>query len=172
MNSKKLFITLVLVGLAAFDGAFGRSRGPKIEFQASLRNRLTEVLRKTDELRESLVERKDALVITRLRNLSVAIGQALETQDPDAQNKKHLDLILKDAKLAVDRVPRMQGEERRQTLQQAFQQLVLVGQTYVVDKEIKFYFCRKDRSVWFQREGKPRNPINPESFADCAQQVQ
>lgn len=160
-------LLLFCVGVAE-----ARGRSPKIDFQPALRGSLTQVLYRTDELRQALVERKDALVITRLQSLSLALGEALRTPDPDAQNKKHLDLILQDAKKAVDRIPRLQGEERRENLQQAFRQLVLVGQTYVVDKQLKFYFCRRDRSVWFQREGKPINPISPDSLGNCAQQVQ
>ncbi len=152
--------------------ASARARSPKIEFQPALRTSLTKALYMTDELRAALVDRKDALVITHLQNLSQALTVAIRTTDPDTQNKKHLDLILSDAKKAVDQTPRLRGEERKQALQQAFRQMVLVGQTYVVDKQMKFYFCRRDRSVWFQREGKPKNPINPESMADCAQQVQ
>jgi hypothetical protein len=149
-----------------------RSNAPKIEFKSTLKTSLANVLYKTDDLRSALVDRKDALVVTCLRNLSLALSEALRTPDPDAQNKKHLDLILADAKAAVDRVPRLQGDERKQALQQAFKQLFLMGQTYAIDSKVKFYFCKKDRSVWFQREGRPKNPINPESMADCAQQVQ
>lgn len=148
-----------------------RVKAPKIELSTSVVARLDHVMGKADDLRQALVDQKEPLVITKARELGLVLSDAIKTQDPDAQNKKHLDLILKDARSAVEQALTTTGEERKSTFQQVFRQLVLVGQTYKITENVKFYFCRRDRSVWVQKTGKPRNPINP-SDKDCGVQVQ
>lgn len=163
-------LLLLLVFISA--PTLARVRAPKIELSASVVSKLDHVMGKADDLRRAMVEQRDPLVITKARELTLVLGEAIRVYDPDSQNKKHLDLILKDARKALETALTAKGEERKATFQHAFRQIVLIGQTYKINEKVKFYFCRNDRSVWVQKDGKPQNPISPESYRNCGVQVQ
>lgn len=110
--------------------------------------------------------------MTRLQDLVQALSQALRTADPDRQNKQHLDRILSEAQKSLEQFTATRGESKKQSLQNAFKQLVLIGQTYKTGEDFKFFFCNRDRSVWLQKGSKPKNPINPDNFLNCGTRVE
>jgi hypothetical protein len=63
------------------------------------------------------------------------------------------------------------GEERVRFLQNAYRQIVMLYQSYDIEKKYSVYFCKLDRSVWIQEaKSKPKNPFDPDSY--CGKKVQ
>jgi hypothetical protein len=164
-----IFCTLVLTCCIS---AFARTRAPKIELSAPLANKLEDILGRADELRKALVQKQETLTTTRILELNRALVEAMRMHDPDKRNKEHLDRILNEAQKELEQVKTLRGESRKASLQNAFKQIVLIGQNYKLTGDYKFYFCGKDRSIWPQKESKPQNPINPETFLNCGIRVE
>ena len=162
-----IFFGVVTV-VSAEAGA--KPRPEKIQMDSPVITRLDAVMSKANELRGALIQKKDPMVIMKIRELNLALRDALEFHS--AQEKQHLDRILNEARTSLERVHSTQGEDRRQQLQETFKQIVLIGQTYKLNDSYRFFFCQKDRSVWMQKEGRPQNPINPDTLLNCATQVQ
>ncbi len=149
-----------------------RARAPKIELSSPIIAKLEMILIKADELRQALVIKQDQIATARMHDLVRALSETRHTADPDRQNKQHLDRILGEAQKSLEEFAASKGEGRRVSLQNAFKQLVLIGQTYKTKGNFKFFFCNRDRSVWIQQESKPKNPINPENFLNCGTRVE
>lgn len=162
-----IFFSILLATIA-----FGRQKAPKIEVGEPLVSKLSVVFARADDLRGALVQRQEPMAIAKLKELEISLNEALRTPDSNRQVKEHLDRILSEAMSNVKRVPSLRGEERRAILQNAFKQIVLIGQTYKVTNEYKFFFCGRDRSVWLQKDGKPKNPISPEHHLNCGTRVE
>lgn len=152
--------------------AFAKSRAPKIELSPPVVTKLESILVKADELRQALVGKQDTLATARTRDLVRTLVEAIRTSDPDKLNKQHLDRILNDTQKNLEQFSVARGDDRKSNLQNAFKQIVLIGQTYKVKDEYKFFFCNRDRSVWLQKESKPQNPVNPESYLNCGTRVE
>ena len=65
-------------------------------------------------------------------------------------------------------------EEKREkkVVQKLFNSFLELAQVYDLTKDMKakVFYCRKDKSLWFQTNKKGENPINP-SYKNCATQV-
>lgn len=158
--------------MIGFTSLEARSRNPKIELGNQVTHKLDQVLLTANDLRKAIVEKQDALVITKIRELSQILAEAHDTPDVNSENKAHLNRILKEAKSSLERFQTRSGNEKREHLQETFRQIVLIGQTYKVSQQFKYFFCKSDRSVWLQKESKPLNPINPDKYLNCGMQVQ
>ena len=52
----------------------------------------------------------------------------------------------------------------------AFRQIVMLYQSYQIEAPFKVFFCKKDRSVWIQKDKKPQNPFEQNSV--CGRLIQ
>ena len=83
----------------------------------------------------------------------------------------HLVKILSAALEKLEVSQNYSGQKRRDSLLEAFKDLVQIAQVYKLEK-YNIFFCNKDKALWLQKSSMPKNPINPKKFGKCGRLVQ
>lgn len=86
------------------------------------------------------------------------------------EQRHHLIVMLDAIRDHLNRARNSLGMERKESLQEAFRQIVQVAQVYDLD-DYNIFFCRSDRSIWVQSGTKAQNPIDPERYGSCGMRV-
>ena len=84
---------------------------------------------------------------------------------------KLLQSIEEQLNIINDRSPLKKSQEKK-AIKKLFNSFFELAQVYDLTKDIKtkVFYCKKDKSLWFQTNGKAQNPINP-SYKNCATQI-
>ena len=64
------------------------------------------------------------------------------------------------------------SERKKKNIKKLFNSFFELAQVYHLKDDIKnkIFYCAKDRSLWFQAEGKARNPVSPD-HRNCGQRI-
>lgn len=162
--------TLLSLSLFISEGALARRPIQKIKVQGELKVELNALLKATVELQEASFKGIDTGLSRATKNLLVHLNSTAKKAHLAKEQKPHLLKILQAASTNLEKSRRAVGKDRHTFFQKTFSQLVIIAQMYQLDN-YKIFFCPKDRSVWFQRNSKPQNPVNPETYGDCGKPV-
>ena len=164
------FIFLLAFLLAPLEGAWARRPVQKIKIQGELKIELNALLKATVDLQEASFKGIDTNLNKATKNLLSHLNATAKKAHLAKEQKPHLLKILQAASTNLEKSRRAVGSDRHTFFQKTFSQLVIIAQMYQLDP-YKIFFCPKDKSVWFQRNSKPQNPVNPETFGDCGKPV-
>ena len=133
---------------------------------------LSKTLRAYEGLHEAMYQQQEEQVEIRIRDVIREIERTrtfLTFARP--YERGHLRLILDAAHGRLERAQSAFGDERRQKLEQALNDIVNVVRIYRVDRGYGIYFCARDKKSWVQRGAHVRNPFESGSLRDCGFRV-
>ncbi len=165
----KSFIILMCVIFIAPEASQARRR--KIIVKGALKVELNNLLRSSSELHTGLYKQDEPLIATQLQKvLSNLKKTSLRTFMAEGQ-RPHIDKMLEASQINIETAQMQSGDKRRESLKQAFRQLVQIAKIYKLDR-YRVFFCPKDKSVWIQKSRKPQNPIHPVKYGKCGRLVE
>jgi hypothetical protein len=143
----------------------------RISLNPVVSEELSKLLDSTKELHQYLFEKKEPQVKSQLNQLTTRVQKAMTVAKVEDQKGAHLNKILTAINKELNLAQSVSGEERVRFLQNAYRQIVMLYQSYDIEKKYSVYFCKLDRSVWIQEaKSKPKNPFDPDS--NCGKKVQ
>lgn len=143
--------------------------GPGVEagelvLNSQLTREINGVLKASDVLHRSLIQQNEEQVELNLRDLIQQLNRARELSFlAKPHERAHLIRILDAAKEHFEITQTSFGSERRDRLEDGFNQLVNLVRIYRVDRSYAIYFCPKDKSTWVQTSAKAQNPFRTEA---------
>jgi hypothetical protein len=156
---RRIFITLIL----SFASVFAAQAG-ELRLIDPLTKELNQVLKAGEELHKSLVSQSEEQADIGIRDLLQEINQAKAVAGlAKPHERAHLIRILDGAKEQFELTQSSYGEERKQRLENGFNQLVNLVRIYKVDRVYGIFFCPKDKTTWVQKGLKAQNPFRQES---------
>jgi hypothetical protein len=161
---------LLLSFLLLLNGAASARTFPKIELAGPLKFELNSVLLTTTKLHDACFEAKDREVDSAIAEVIKSIDVVKRRVQSSPKEYEYLSRVLDSARSQLESSRGKAGEDRRTSLQEAFRELVQISQMFKLDA-YKVFFCPSDKSVWFQKESRPKNPIHPDKYANCGKLV-
>ncbi len=166
---KKVFTTILII-LCCCSVWAGKVVLTKIPLQPELTTALNQVLEAASNLQEAFYKQNDQEIETNLNRLLATLRQAKLKARAEKISGIHVGRILETASFHFTYTLRSTGDERKQKLKLAFEQVVLIAQTYKLDT-YRIFFCGKNDGVWLQKSSKPQNPFSPQTYGDCGKLV-
>jgi hypothetical protein len=134
--------------------------GGELALTPKIMNGLNQVLRASDFLHKSLVSKDEEQIELGLRDILVELDRTRVTSiQAKPHERRHLVRIINTAHEQFEQTRTTFGEERRQRLEEAYNQLVNIVRIYRVDRTYGIFFCAKDRTTWIQTGNRPQNPF-------------
>lgn len=162
----RMIVVCVLFASLAAIGSKNR-----ISLNPVVSEELSKLLDSTKELHQYLFEKKEPQVKSQLNQITSRVQKAMTVAKVEDQKGTHLNKILSTISKELNLAQSVSGEDRVRFLQNAYRQLVMLYQSYDIEKKYSVYFCKSDRSVWIQEaKSKPKNPFDPDS--NCGKKVQ
>jgi hypothetical protein len=155
--------------LLVFGVVSAQSSKKRIGLTDLVEKDLISVLEASETLRASMYAKQEALVISNIEQVRAQIRHAKQNLKSEGRNAQHLDRILTTIDQDLSRARSTQREQKVKYIQEAFRQIVMLYQSYNISASFKVFFCKKDRSVWIQKDRKPQNPF--ESDSNCARLI-
>ncbi len=159
-------IVIVAVTISLNSPGEARVTGEKISLQEPVSKALNEVLEQASQLHDAFFNQSDQEIETYLRELVTSIEGARRVAMIEKINGFHLNRVLETAYNHFKSLMKSVGEERTKGLRLGYEQIVLIAQTYRLNS-YKIFYCGKNDTIWLQKNYKPQNPINPNTFGDC-----
>ena len=164
-NSIFVFTVCILFSLSS-DGRRA------IVLSQVLTSELNQLLSDSGELHRSFFNQNEESISQALSKTLKQINRAKESSVViEEHSRSHLNKILDAAKGRLELTQTTEGDARRRNLKSAFEQLAHLARIYKVDRRFRIFFCPKDRSSWVKVGWKAKNPINPETLANCGKAV-
>lgn len=164
-----LVLLIVIASIVGSGSAFARG-------ELALAPRLTEelnlVLKASDSLHKSLVTQNEEQIDIGLRDVIQQITRAraaLSYAKP--HERRHLVRILDAAYEQFELTQTTYGNERRQRLEEGFNQLVNIVRIYRVDRTYSIFFCAKDKTSWVQTGNRAQNPFRSDRREPCGMRI-
>ena len=142
----------------------------RIEVIPAIRNELNIILQNTDKLHTACVEQNEGLIESATEKVISSLKRATKNSSMAQVQATHLVKILTAARDKLELSQNFSGNRRRESLKEAFKDLVQLAQVYKLER-YNIFFCRKDKALWLQKSSKPKNPINPKRFGKCGRLV-
>ncbi|MCB0385226.1 MAG: DUF3347 domain-containing protein [Bdellovibrionales bacterium] len=168
----RLFLAgLIAVGLlVGSHSVAARGKHGKITVKGALKTELNSLLKSTNNLHLACVSRNEKKVDENIRILLGAIKRANKKSSLAKDQRPHLVRMLDKARQHLELTLNRSGESRKESLKEAFINLVQIAKVYKLDS-YQVYFCPSDKAVWLQKGWKPRNPIHPKKYGSCGKLV-
>ncbi|MEZ4873646.1 MAG: hypothetical protein R2827_15675 [Bdellovibrionales bacterium] len=163
----KAYIIIPILFILIAEFAYSR---PLIEVEGALQTELNNVLKAADELHLAFYEQDEPKIATKIKGLLQFINRAHSRTTLANDQQPHLEKMLEAARANLELTQMKNGADRQEPLKDSFRQLVQIAKVYKLDR-YRIYFCPKDKSVWLQKGGRPKNPIHPEKFGQCGRIV-
>lgn len=173
----KQWLLLILFASTVTLLSVSSHAGPKGELvlKPQLTRELNQVLKIGDAVHHALVIQDEEQTDLSLRDLVQQIDRARSMSYlAKAHERAHLVRILDGAREQFELTQAAYGQERRNRLEDGFNQLVNLVRIYRLDRSYAIYFCPKDKATWVQTGTKPKNPFrSPASSREpCGMRVQ
>lgn len=163
MSAKIRVLTILAFVISVFLVA-PRVEAGELFLNSQLMLEINGVLKASDTLHRSLIQQNEEQVELGLRDLIQQINRARELSYlAKPHERQHLIRILDAAKEHFEITQTSFGSERRDRLEDGFNQLVNLVRIYKVDRSYAIYFCPKDKSTWVQTSAKAQNPFRTEA---------
>lgn len=131
---------------------------------------LNGVLRAANEMHSAFYEQNEEKIEASVEQMLNSLIRAQRKSALADSQKPHLQKMLEATQDEMNEVKNSSGDNRKKSLKSAMEQLVLIAQTYKLER-YKIFFCPKDRSVWLQKSRKAKNPIHPKLYSRCGKLV-
>jgi uncharacterized protein YktB (UPF0637 family) len=163
---RKVLSCLLLVMFCFVSDASPRKK--RIELDEVSTKELTQIIKQSETLHKYMYDRKDPMVTSQINLLKNNIKAA--AAKVKGQQGQHIVKILNAVSKDLNSAQMTRGEDRIRYLQHAFKQIVMLYQSYEVEKSSHVFFCKTDRAVWLQGDGKkPQNPF--QTTSNCGRKV-
>ena len=166
MKASLIFLLLVVLPILSL----ARIPSKRIDVTPAIRNELNLILLNTDKLHTACVEQDEASIETATEKVISSLKRASKNSNMDQVQSTHLLKILGAAKDKLELSQNFSGNQRLQSLKEAFKDIVQIAQVYRLER-YNIFFCHKDKALWLQKSSKPKNPINPKKFGKCGRLV-
>ena len=174
MKSKLLikFILVLFISGVWSSAQARRSYKKPIKLSNVLSSELNHVLSEANELHHVCADNKTVLIEKQLKSLIGAIKGAKEKVRGTSGWETHINKTLDQVQDQLETYLMVEpmSKQRKESLKEAFKQIVELAEVYRLDK-YKIFFCAADKSVWLQRSRVAKNPINPETHSKCGRLV-
>jgi len=132
----------------------------ELALTSPIMNGLNQVLKASDVLHKALVSKDEEQIEFGVRDILVELEKAKAASlQAKPHERRHLVRMLNTARERLEQTRITYGEERRQSLEVAYNQLVNIVRIYRVDRTYGIFFCPKDRTTWIQKGNRPQNPF-------------
>lgn len=151
---------------------------PSFKLDAGLKRSYMALLEQAADFHKAM-DKEDAEAIQREIKETQEIIARLSKQIlsvPQFHHKIHSHKLLKtiEEQLAVmNSTPQfVRGNGEKKNIKKLFNSFFELAQVYDLkrDMEDKIFYCSKDKSLWFQEDGKAKNPINT-SYKNCGRSI-
>lgn len=174
-SKRMFFLGFLVLGVCTTGQSASAKDQDKIPVPNQIKARLNLILKITEGLHVSLVTKNEQLIATQTQSVLYAVESAqrslvdrsVASEQMGVHQVRSLEYLLSDLKAALLNSQLSRG--RGEPMAQALRQIVLLLKTFDINRSYQIYFCRKDKVSWFQKSGKPKNPLNPDS--NCATKV-
>lgn len=164
------FLPIILVCGLFLSSVQAQSAKKRIALNDTVEKRLISVLEASESLGSTMFSRKELKVQTQIEQLRGQIKKAQVTVKTEGMDGQHINRILQTIDQDLSLAKSSQGDVKTKSLQNAFRQIVMLYQSYQIEAPFKVFFCKKDRSVWIQKDKKPQNPFEQDS--GCGRLIQ
>lgn len=131
---------------------------------------LNSVLRASNEMHTAFFEQDEEKIEASVEQVLKSLNRAQQKSALAESQRPHLQKMLEATKEEMNEVKNTSGNDRKKNLKSAFEQLVLIAQTYKLE-QYKIFFCPKDRAVWLQKSHQAKNPVHPKLYSKCGKLV-
>lgn len=159
-------ISILFVLCFLSSSSYARVKPPPITLKPALKSEVSSLLKDMENVHAASTARSEAKLATSLSKAKAGIAKVRSKLNLAGQQQLHISRILDTAEKGIDRAKTRTGAGRRAGMADAFYQIVQLVRVYGFT-DYKIYFCPKDKSTWFQRGKKPKNPVSPDKFLDC-----
>lgn len=156
---------LLLPQAKAAKGKYG-----KLNIEGALKTELNGILQSTSSLHLACVAQSDKRINENIRLVLGSIKRTSKKTSLAKDQKPHLTRMLEKARQHLEASLSRSGDARRESLKEAFNDLVQIARLYKLD-QYQIFFCPSDKVVWLQKGFQPRNPVNPKKFGSCGKLV-
>ncbi|MES2768846.1 MAG: hypothetical protein V4596_06830 [Bdellovibrionota bacterium] len=160
-------VSCILLVMFCFvlDASTGKKR---IELDDITTKELLAIIQQSEKLHKYMFGRKEPMVTSQINLLRNNIKSTVKKVK--GQQGQHVSKILNAVNKELTSAQMTSGEDRVRYLQHAFKQIVMLYQSYEIKASYKVFFCKTDRAVWIQEDGKkPENPFQVTS--NCGRKV-
>ncbi len=151
------------LGLMLFVGLFlgpALSQAGDMSLHPTVMRELNFTIRSADFLHQALIKQDEEQLEIGIRDVIHQIDRVRTVAILAKQHERHhLLRILEAGREYLESAQTAFGEERRTTLQKAYNQMVNLVRIYKTDKLYGIFFCDKDKGSWVQRGYKAQNPF-------------
>ena len=166
-----LFILFGCLAILSFStSAPARKYYKPVPLHEALTAELNSVLRATNEMHTAFFEQDEKKIEATVEQVLNSLNRAQQKSALAESQKPHLQKMLEATKEEMNQVKNSAGKDRKKNLKSALEQLVLIAQTYKLER-YKIFFCPKDRAVWLQKSRKAKNPVHPKLYSKCGKLV-
>ncbi len=117
-------------------------------------------IRSADLLHQALIKQDEEQLEIGIRDVIHQIDRVRTVAILAKQHERHhLLRILEAGREYLESAQTAFGDERKTTLQQAYNQMVNLVRIYKIDKLYGIFFCDKDKGSWVQKGHKAQNPF-------------
>ncbi|MCB0392090.1 MAG: DUF3347 domain-containing protein [Bdellovibrionales bacterium] len=148
-----------------------RISSKRIELTPAIRNELNLILQNTNQLHSACINDDEGSIEKATEKVINSLKRATKNSSMAQVQATHLVKILSAALEKLEVSQNYSGQKRRDSLLEAFKDLVQIAQVYKLEK-YNIFFCNKDKALWLQKSSMPKNPINPKKFGKCGRLVQ
>lgn len=170
MKTMSTLVACIFTLLTMTGPAHARKYYKPMPLHEALTAELNGVLRAANEMHSAFFEQNEKKIEASVEQVLNSIARAEKKTALAESQKPHLLKMLEATREEMNEVKNSSGNDRKQSLKNALEQLVLIAQTYQLEK-YKIFFCPKDRAVWLQKSWKAKNPIHPKLHAQCGKLV-
>lgn len=166
----KLFLLGIgLFQMCLFTEAHSRRFRP-MGLNEALSTELNGVLKAANALHTAFFEQDEDKIEESVDEILMSLHKADSKTALANDQKPHLKKMIRATRAQINVLKNTQGEKRKDSLKNAMEQIVLIAQTYKLDR-YKIFFCPKDRAVWLQKSWKAKNPVHPVRYKNCGKLV-
>ncbi len=167
-SNLKFLAVLLLLTFSLPSGA--RKYYKPMPLHEALTAELNSVLRAANEMHTAFYEQNEEKIEASVEQVLNSLDRARKKSALADSQKPHLQKMLEATKEEMNEVKNSSGKDRKDNLKSALEQLVLIAQTYKLER-YKIFFCPKDRAVWLQKSRSAKNPIHPKLYSKCGKLV-
>lgn len=142
----------------------------KLNVEGALKSELNGLLQSASGLHLACVAQSDKRINENIRQVLTSIKSTAKKTSLAKDQKPHLTRMLDKSRQHLEASLSRSGDARRESLKEAFNDLVQIARFYKLD-QYQIFFCPSDKVVWLQKGFQPRNPINPKKFGACGKLV-
>ena len=146
-----------------------------LKLDPQLRANYVILLEQADDFHKAIAQQDETAIVSEIKETQEIIAKLYSQilSITQFQHKIHSHKLLNSIEVSLSSLNNSLDEnKKKQNLKKLFNSFFELAQVYDLTKDIssKILYCPRDKSLWFQKQGKAQNPINP-SYKNCGRAI-